>query len=113
MPPQERPTTIALGNALDFWIDDARVRGIKSDVLAFRGFVAATRLGGPIHADLTVPLDALGAGSADYVGQVPGANVTAHLTSYLHTTVFLVCESVPPGQYRDAFAVRVVEDQSA
>lgn len=109
----ERPSAIALGNTLRIVFEAAKVADVLTDGLALRGFLAATRAGGPIHATLAAAAVAVGDGSGDYVAEIPGTAITAQLTAYLHTSVWIVGESVPVGSYRGAFAVRVVQDQGA
>ena len=57
--------------------------------------------------------EAVGDGSGDYIATIPGQGFASPLGLLLHRRVWIVAESVPPGSYRDAFPVTVVEDQSA
>jgi hypothetical protein len=109
----ERPTKLPLGNNIDIRFEDAKIRRILSDGLSLRGFIAAERMGDPIHAAVTADAVAEGGGTGDYIAEILGATARTHLEPLLYQTVWIVGESVPPGAYRDAFPVRVVEDQSA
>lgn len=111
--PTERPTTIALANDFDIWLDGTKVRGTPSDVLVLRGFIGLSRLSAaPIHATLAAEAVSQGGGSGDYLASIPGTAITTHLSGLLHRVVWVIAESVPPGSYRDSFPVTVVEDQS-
>lgn len=107
----DRPTQIALGNNIDIRFEDTRVRGVIDEGLTLRGFVSLTRNGGPLSGGVTAAAVAVGDGSGDYNATILGTAVTAALAAYLHTTVWIVGESVPAGSYREAFPVRVVQDQ--
>lgn len=107
----DRPTELPLGNNLDIRFEGTRVGRLIAEDLTFKGFISATRTGGTINAALSAVAAAVGDGSGDYVATVPGVDITTHLASYLHKTVWVVGESVPAGAYRDAFPVRVVQDQ--
>lgn len=107
-----RPTTLPLGNDIDLWIRGAKVRAVKSDALSFRGYVGATREAtAAIDPALEAPAVAVGDGSGDYLAALDGASARLPLTPSLGSAVWLIAESVPPGAYRDAFAVVVVPDQ--
>ncbi len=113
MPSSDRPTTLPLGNDFDIRITEVELRGVRTDALVLRGYISATRAGGPIHANLSAVALSQGVGTADYIAGLTGVNLTAHLTSYLFKQVWVVAESVTVGLYRDAYPVTVVEDQSA
>lgn len=110
---RERPTVLPLHNDLRILLDEARRRGDIDDTLSLRGYIGATReAASPIAPALAVSLTPEGGGTGDYDGLVLGTAIDAALTALLGYVVWIIAESVPPGAYRDAFPVTVVEDQS-
>lgn len=111
---RSRPDRLALRNDFSAFFDAMTAGGVLSDALALRAFIAAERDDDePIDPALQAEGDAQGGGTGDYIATIPGAVTNEHLRpDYLYRTVWIVGESVPPGSYRDAYAVRVVEDQS-
>lgn len=109
-----RPTTLPLNNDVTFHLEKATVDRVLSDALALRGFLGASEdATGPIQPSLAVTLTAEGNNSGDYHGTIAGALTNQYLRAdYLGKTVWPVLESVPPGSFRDAFPVTVVENQS-
>ena len=109
--PRERPTTIARGNDLDIVIDGATVRGVLDDTLTLRGYLAWEEADAvAIDPSLESAAVAQGGNSGDYIAPILGSDIDQLDAG---DVVWIVAESVPPGAYRDAFPVTVVERQSA
>lgn len=105
-PTGTRPTEIVLGNDLDIRLEEARVRGAIDEGLSLRGYLAAGEEDtAALDPSLEAAAVAVGDGSGDYIAALSGAALSAVLS--VGNTVWVVGESVPPGAYRDAFAVRV------